>query len=135
MKYQFGITKLPLISIAPRCADVQSVNCINCPPFGSSCNGTNHLFTNQAKSSTNTAVIRFAQPRTKAFLLFLPPNNLKLISSKRAAKLMRAKIKSIGNRWYWYILPIIGFVSLLRSNSGWLLCTLPFEIRRAGSLI
>jgi hypothetical protein len=42
--------------------------------------------------------MRFAHPSRNAFLLFLPPNNLKVMSSKSAAKLMRIKIKSIGNK-------------------------------------
>jgi hypothetical protein len=44
--YQFGITKLP-VSIAPRCIEVQSENCISWKPFGSSAKGTNALLTNK----------------------------------------------------------------------------------------
>jgi hypothetical protein len=68
--YHTGITKLPK-SNAPKCIEVQSENCINCPPFGSSCNGKTALFTNQAKSSTTMAVIKLAQP--KKMLLFSFP--------------------------------------------------------------
>src|ERR1043165_3365013 len=95
IKYQYGITKLFANFSAPKCIDVQSVACINCPPFGSLASGTNHLFTNHAKSSIVIAVIRLAQPRKNAFLRFLFPNNLKVISSNKAAKLMRKDWKQM----------------------------------------
>ena len=76
-----------------------------------------------------------AQPRKNAFVLFLLPNSLKVISSNKAAKQMRMNIKSIGKRVYWYIFPIIGFVSLLRSKLGSSTNTFPFEICNAGSYI
>jgi hypothetical protein len=68
--YHTGITKLPK-SNAPKCIEVQSENCINCPPFGSSCSGSNALFINQAKSSTIMAVIKLAQPKKCFYSLSL----------------------------------------------------------------
>jgi hypothetical protein len=40
-------------------------------------------------SSTVVAAIKLAQPRKQPFLLFLLPNNLKVISSDKAAKLIK----------------------------------------------
>jgi len=44
------------------------------------------------------AAIKLAQPRKNAFILFPFPNNLNVMSSNKAAKLMRIKINSIGKR-------------------------------------
>jgi hypothetical protein len=41
---------------------------------------------------------RFTHPRMNAFLLFHAPNNSNVMSSNKAAKLIRIKIKSTGNK-------------------------------------
>jgi hypothetical protein len=51
-------------------------------------------------SSTVVAAIKLAQPRKKPFFLFLLPNNLKVISSDKAAKLIKIKMNSIRKRRY-----------------------------------
>ena len=62
------------------------------------------------------------------FALLCLPSNLNIMSSYVAAKLINTKINSIGKRWYWYMLPRIGSVSLLLSKLSSVTTTSPFEI-------